>query len=186
MSNVTRRSFVAMAGLGALGLVGCSEEAKVSKGIGESIWGDGDEAANENDVNDRSYVEFDGLSVTIPDGWSSSESDMGLSVSSNTGMLIINEKSEYDGSDEEELANAIAVGATQSDEMTLSGRVAKGVLNGSLCYSAPFEYVSDQMSYSGEVRIIFGDGVYWSVLYGDWDLNADTTAAMIADTISVL
>lgn len=179
MRNVTRRSFVAMAGLGALGLVGCSEDAKVSKGLGDPV----SNGANSTGAGD--YVEFSGLRIDVPDGWSPSDMDGSLALSSGTGMVVIQPGIEY-SADEESMANSIAAGATESDDMVLTGQMTKGLLNGTLCYSAPYMYESNDMSYTGEIRAIFSDGLCWSVLCGDWGESDGETSLMVADTIAVI
>lgn len=178
MSNITRRSLVAAVGLGALGLVGCSGEADPPEvPVDEEQDDEPKDDAVEGDV-----VEFSGLSVRVPDGWDALESGDTLSISSDVGAVMIQAGIEY-STDEGSMADAIASGAASGDHMDLAGPMTRGLLNGSLCYSAPL--ASDEAPITGEVRAIISDGVCWSVLCTDWEETDGATSVMVADTITV-
>ena len=163
MANMSRRAFLALGAVSAVALSGCSN--KEDKAIGET-------------------VAFEGLTIQVPDEWDSTEQGDMLYLSSDSGSLMISPLGEY-SADEEAMASEIVLGTIDNDTIISTGDTEKGMLNGALCYSAPFVRSSNGQDWPGEVRAIFDGGKCWQVMYFEYEDDADIPASMVADTIEV-
>lgn len=175
MGNLSRRSFIAVAGASMLALAGCS--VGDSSAIQEDV-------ASEEETRTGTY---EGISYALPDGWSESENDAdGYMMLSKTGSMIqISAPVEYGSStSESDIADVTALALSEGGYSV--GTMRESELNCNTCFRGTI--LNESADLDGEIVIVFSRGKYWMVLAGNiGDMPDEETSkelGLILDSLS--
>ena len=181
---MTRRGFIAIAGLGAFGLVGCSGQNDQTS--------DKQPDSTQNDVQTSEDVELStlvhqGLSMRYPEQWARTDFDGGVYLyPDDGGMVMVSLAGEidqtFDGLDDPKIQPALesfSDGIESSDEFTI-GDFKVDYWDGKIAATAPMSY----QDLSGKVWLCFC-GKYVYMIMGCFEDDASNRLGELIETVTI-